>query len=181
VAVRPDEAAPFAAERNVIGGNVIAYGATSGEIYLRGVVGERFCVRNSGATVVAEAAGDHALEYMTGGVAVILGPTGRNVGAGMSGGHAFVLDLDPSLVNGELVDVEPVGAEERLMLRDVVEQHANYTDSAVAAGLLADWPTAVERFSAVVPRDFRRVVDATRRARAAGQDVDAAVMAAALS
>ncbi|MCU1659471.1 MAG: gltB, partial [Pseudonocardiales bacterium] len=181
VAVRPDEAAPFAAERNVIAGNVIAYGATSGEIYLRGVVGERFCVRNSGATVVAEAAGDHALEYMTGGVAVILGPTGRNVGAGMSGGHAFVLDLDPSLVNDELVDVEAVGAEERLMLRDVVEQHANYTDSAVAAGLLADWPTAVERFSAVVPRDFRRVVDATRRARAAGQDVDAAVMAAARS
>ena len=104
--MRPDEAATFAAERNVIGGNVIGYGATSGEIYLRGVVGERFGVRNSGATIVAEGVGDHALEYMTGGVVVILGPTGRNVGAGMSGGHAFVLDLDPTVFNPELADIE---------------------------------------------------------------------------
>ena len=95
LSVRPHPDAAFAAEQNVIAGNVIAYGATSGEIYLRGVVGERFCVRNSGATVVAEGTGDHALEYMTGGVAVILGPIGRNLGAGMSGGYAYVLDLDP--------------------------------------------------------------------------------------
>ena len=179
IAVRPDEAAPFVAERNVIAGNVIAYGATRGEIYLRGVVGERFGVRNSGATIVAEGVGDHALEYMTGGTAVILGQTGRNVGAGMSGGHAFVLDLDASLVNGELVDVEPVSAEDAAALRAVVAQHADCTDSAVARDLLGDWPTALARFSAVMPRDYKRVLDATRRAHAAGVDVDAAVMAAA--
>ncbi len=179
IAVRPDEAAPFLAERNVIAGNVIGYGATSGEIYLCGVVGERFCVRNSGATAVAEGAGDHALEYMTGGVAVILGPTGRNVGAGMSGGVAYVLDLDPALVNGELVDVVSPAGEDALAVRAVLEQHAALTASPVAAALLADWPTAADRFSAIVPRDYRRVLDATRRAQASGEDVDEAVMAAA--
>jgi len=158
---------------------VIAYGATAGEIYLRGVVGERFCVRNSGATVVAEGVGDHALEYMTGGTAVILGPTGRNVGAGMSGGHAYVLDLNESLVNPELVDVEPVSTEDAAGLREIVARHAGLTDSAVAHALLADWPAAVARLRAVVPRDFKRVLEATRRARANGEDVDAAVMAAA--
>ena len=181
LAVRPDEAAPFRAEENVIAGNVIAYGATSGEIYLRGVVGERFCVRNSGATAVAEGVGDHALEYMTGGIAAVLGPTGRNVAAGMSGGYAYLLDLDPALVNGELVDVEPLTGEDAQRLRAVVEKHVAYTDSAVGAMLLADWPAAVARFSAIVPRDFRRVLEATRRACAAGEDVDAAVMSAARS
>jgi glutamate synthase (NADPH) large chain len=181
LAVRPDERAPFVAERNVIAGNVIAYGATSGEIYLRGVVGERFCVRNSGATAVAEGVGDHALEYMTGGVAVILGGTGRNVGAGMSGGYAYVLDLDASLVNGELVDVEALSDDDAARLRAVIEQHVAYTDSAVGAALLADWPASVGRFSAIVARDFRRVLEATRRAAATGEDVDAAVMAAARS
>jgi glutamate synthase (NADPH/NADH) large chain len=179
LAVRPDETAPFVAEQNVIAGNVIGYGATGGEIYLRGVVGERFCVRNSGATVVAEGVGDHALEYMTGGVAVILGPTGRNVAAGMSGGYAYVLDLDESLVNGELVDVEPLSDEDAARLRAVVEAHVAFTDSAVGTALLADWAGSVRRFSAIVARDFRRVLEATRRATAAGDDVDAAVMAAA--
>jgi glutamate synthase (NADPH/NADH) large chain len=179
LAVRPDETAPFVAEENVIAGNVIAYGATSGEIYLRGVVGERFCVRNSGATVVAEGVGDHALEYMTGGVAVILGRTGRNVGAGMSGGYAYVLDLDASLVNGELVDVEPLSDEDGARLRAIVDAHVAFTDSAVGAALLSDWSRATGRFSAIVARDFRRVLEATRQATAAGEDVDAAVMAAA--
>jgi glutamate synthase (NADPH) large chain len=179
IAVRPDEAAPFAAERNVIAGNVIGYGATSGELYLRGVVGERFCVRNSGATAVAEGAGDHALEYMTGGIAVILGPTGRNVGAGMSGGVGYVLDLDPALVNRELVDVEPLTCEDALALRAVLEQHAALTASAVASALLDDWSAALDRFTVIMPRDYRRVLEATRRAEAAGEDVDAAVMAAA--
>jgi glutamate synthase (NADPH/NADH) large chain len=179
IAVRPDEAAPFAAERNVIAGNVIGYGATSGEIYLRGVVGERFCVRNSGAVAVAEGAGDHALEYMTGGLAVILGPTGRNLGAGMSGGVGYVLDLDSSLVNPELVDVDVLSGEDALALRAVLEQHAALTASTVAAGLLADWPTALGRFSSIVPRDYRRVLEATSRAKASGEDVDEAVMAAA--
>jgi glutamate synthase (NADPH/NADH) large chain len=181
LAVRPDPSASFVAAQNVIAGNVIAYGATSGEIYLSGVVGERFCVRNSGATVVAEGTGDHALEYMTGGTAVILGPTGRNVGAGMSGGWAFVLDLDPGLVNGEMVDIADVPIDESERLRAIVAEHASYTGSAVAAELLADWSTALRRFSAVLPRDFRRVLEATRRAQEAGEDVDAAVMSAARS
>jgi glutamate synthase (NADPH/NADH) large chain len=138
-------------------------------------------VRNSGATVVAEGVGDHALEYMTGGVAVVLGRTGRNVAAGMSGGHAYVLDLDRSLVNGELVDVEPLTADDAERLRDIVASHVAYTGSTVGAALLADWPAAVARFSAIVPRDFRRVLEATRQAQASGADVDAAVMAAARS
>ncbi|MCW2644903.1 MAG: glutamate synthase large chain [Pseudonocardiales bacterium] len=179
IAVRPHELAPFVAERNVIAGNVIGYGATSGEIYLRGVVGERFGVRNSGATIVAEGVGDHALEYMTGGIGVILGPTGRNIGAGMSGGQAFVLDLDTSLVNRELVEIEPLSIEAAQTLRAVVARHGEYTDSAVARELLRDWTAMRARFSAIVPRDYKRVLDATRRAHAAGEDVDAAVMAAA--
>jgi glutamate synthase (NADPH/NADH) large chain len=179
LAIRPDERSPLVAEQNVIAGNVIGYGATSGELYLRGVVGERFCVRNSGATAVAEGAGDHALEYMTGGVAVILGPTGRNLAAGMSGGLGFVLDLDPELVNPELVGLEPVGGEHARTLLSVVRRHIELTGSAVASRLLADWPAALARFSLVMPRDYRRVLEATRRARAEGADVDAAVMAAA--
>ncbi len=179
VVVRPDESASFAAERNVIAGNVIGYGATAGEIYLRGVVGERFGVRNSGATIVAEAVGDHALEYMTGGVVVILGATGRNVGAGMSGGHAFVLDLDRSVFNPELAEIEAVSEEYGGQLRSIVERHAALTGSTVAGDLLADWPAALARFSLIMPRDFKRVLEATKVARANGADVDAAVMAAA--
>ncbi|MEO9138497.1 MAG: glutamate synthase large subunit, partial [Jatrophihabitans sp.] len=181
IAVRPAESATFVAQDNVIAGNVIAYGATSGEIYLRGRVGERFCVRNSGATVVAEGVGDHALEYMTGGVAVILGDTGRNLGAGMSGGWAYVLDLDESIVNRELVDVEAVPHEEAERLREIVAAHTTYTDSAVGAALLADWDAALPRFSAVVARDFKRVLEATKLAQEQGEDVDQAVMAAAKS
>jgi glutamate synthase (NADPH/NADH) large chain len=179
LSVRPDERAPFVAEQNVIAGNVIGYGATSGEMYLRGVVGERFCVRNSGATAVVEGVGDHALEYMTGGLAVILGPTGRNVGAGMSGGTAFVLDLDQSLVNGELVDVAALTADDVANLQQVLRRHRELTGSQVAADLLADWSAAPSRFSAVVPRDYQRVLAATRAARESGEDVDAAIMAAA--
>jgi glutamate synthase (NADPH/NADH) large chain len=179
IAVRPDERATFVAEQNVIAGNVIGYGATRGEIYLRGVVGERFCVRNSGATAVAEGVGDHALEYMTGGVAVILGPTGRNIGAGMSGGYAYVLDLDRELVNPELVDVDPLSAEDAARLRGIVERHVTFTDSEVGAALLAEWPAALARFAVIMPRDFKRVLVATRQAEAAGEDVDQAVMAAA--
>jgi glutamate synthase (NADPH/NADH) large chain len=179
IVVRPDQNATFVAERNVIAGNVIGYGATSGEVYLRGIVGERFGVRNSGATIVAEGVGDHALEYMTGGVVAILGPTGRNVGAGMSGGHAFILDLDTSVFNPELADIEPVNEAYSEQLRALIERHAELTGSTVAEGLLADWTAASARFSVIVPRDFKRVLEATQRARAMGEDVDAAVMAAA--
>ncbi|HST46894.1 glutamate synthase large subunit [Jatrophihabitans sp.] len=185
IALRPDPRSPLVAERNVIAGNVIGYGATSGRLYLRGVVGERFCVRNSGATAVAEGAGDHALEYMTGGVAVILGPTGRNLGAGMSGGVGYLLDLDRTLVNPELVDIEPVTAEHAEVLVPILTEHLRLTGSAVAAGLLADLeasPAAVlGRFSVIMPRDYKRVLQATSRARAAGTDVDSAIMAAARS
>ena len=120
VIVRPDEKAKFASEENVIAGNVIGYGATSGEIYIRGLVGERFCVRNSGATAVVEGVGDHALEYMTGGTVVILGATGRNIAAGMSGGRAFVLDLDSAQVNGDMVDVLAVPADQREILKSII-------------------------------------------------------------
>ena len=179
IVIRPAEAAPFAAQDNVIAGNVIGYGATSGAIFLRGLVGERFCVRNSGVTAVVEGVGDHALEYMTGGTVVILGPTGRNLAAGMSGGHAYVLDLDPALVNPELVDVAAVPHPERAALLGLVQRHHEETGSAVAAALLADWAAALPRFSAVVARDYARVLEATRLARAEGRDVDEAVMAAA--
>jgi glutamate synthase (NADPH/NADH) large chain len=179
IVARPAPEAPFAAEDNVLAGNVIGYGATSGEIFLRGRVGERFCVRNSGALAVVEGAGDHACEYMTGGRAVILGPTGRNVAAGMSGGIAYVLDLARHRVNPELVDVEPLDGESAQWLRDLLERYQAETESTVAAALLADWGRWSEQFSVIMPRDYRRALDARRAAEAAGTDVDRAVMEAA--
>ncbi|WP_328479001.1 glutamate synthase large subunit [Actinoplanes sp. NBC_00393] len=176
VIVRPAEDAPFTAEENTIAGNTILYGATGGEVFLRGRVGERFAVRNSGASTVVEGVGDHGCEYMTGGVVVVLGPTGRNFAAGMSGGKAFVLDLDQSLVNPELVDLAPLTDDERDTLRSLVEKHHAETDSAVAGKLLKDWNTAVEQFTAVVPRDYKRVMELIRTAEAAGRNVDEAVM-----
>ncbi|MEV4278235.1 glutamate synthase large subunit [Actinoplanes xinjiangensis] len=174
--VRPTEDAPFTAEDNTIAGNTILYGATAGEIFLRGRVGERFAVRNSGGIAVVEGVGDHGCEYMTGGVVVVLGPTGRNFAAGMSGGKAFLLDLDQSLVNPELVDLGPLTDDERDQLRSLVEKHHAETDSAVAGRLLKDWSAAVERFTAVVPRDYKRVMELIRTAEAAGRNVDEAVM-----
>jgi glutamate synthase (NADPH/NADH) large chain len=174
VVVRPDEAAPFAAEDHIIAGNTILYGATSGELYLRGRVGERFAVRNSGAVAVVEGVGDHGCEYMTGGTVVVLGQTGRNFAAGMSGGTAYVWRLARHRVNAELVDLRPVADPEALRL--LVERHAAETDSAVAAALLDRWDSAVGEFTAVVPRDYQRVLDAIRAAEAAGRDIDEAVM-----
>src|SRR6185312_4521523 len=132
IMVRPPATSPFAAEEQVIAGNVIGYGATAGEIFVRGLAGERFCVRNSGATAVGEGVGDHALEYMTGGTVVILGPTGRNVAAGMSGGTAYVLDLRTDRINPELVDLFPLRPDDETTLRHLLEQHLEQTDSAVA-------------------------------------------------
>ncbi|GAA1811176.1 glutamate synthase large subunit [Planosporangium flavigriseum] len=175
--VRPDEAAPFVAEENIIGGNTILYGATSGEVFLRGRVGERFAVRNSGAAAVVEGIGDHGCEYMTGGTVVVLGSTGRNFAAGMSGGVAYVWNLDPARVNAELVDLDPVVDSEAL--RSLVARHADETGSAVASALLARWDEAVTEFTAVVPRDYKRVMEAIKAAEAAGRDVDEAVMSAA--
>ena len=172
----------FKAETNVIAGNVIGYGATSGEMYLRGQVGERFLVRNSGATAVVEGVGDHGCEYMTGGRAVVLGPTGRNFGAGMSGGIAFVYDPDDTFfrrLNGEMVELEPVDTDDGEWLRGTLRSHAQATGSRVAAALLDRWHTEMRRFKKVMPRDYKRVLEAARIAEENGLDVDAAIMAAA--
>jgi glutamate synthase (NADPH/NADH) large chain len=178
VVVRPHEQATFAAEDNVIAGNTLLYGATGGSLFVRGRVGERFCVRNSGATAVVEGVGDHACEYMTGGRVAILGPTGRNVAAGMSGGVAYLLDLDRAKVNGEMVDLEELAEGDVETLRQMLAEHLAETGSAVAERLLADWPAAAGRFTKVMPRDYKRVLQAMEQAREAGEDVDAAVMAA---
>ena len=179
VIVRPDEKAKFKSEENVIAGNVIGYGATSGEIFVRGIVGERFCVRNSGATAVTEGVGDHALEYMTGGRVVILGRTGRNLAAGMSGGVAYVLDLKPELVNTELVDLLPVDAEREIELKTILSKFAADTGSEVAAGLLKNWD--ISRFTLVLPRDYAKVLAAIAEAKSNGlssEEVDKYVMEA---
>jgi glutamate synthase (NADPH) large chain len=170
IVVRPDRAATFAAEEQIIAGNVIGYGATAGEIFLRGVVGERFCVRNSGVSAVVEGVGDHGCEYMTGGTVVILGPTGRNFAAGMSGGYAFVLDIDEQRVNPELVDLNPVEGEAAEELRDLVSRHHEETGSTVAQALLADWQSALSRFTEVMPSDFKRVLEAREEAIEEGLD-----------
>jgi glutamate synthase (NADPH/NADH) large chain len=177
--VAPAADSPFEAETQVVAGNVIGYGATGGEIYLRGVVGERFCVRNSGATAVAEGVGDHGCEYMTGGRVVILGPTGRNFAAGMSGGIAYVLDLNAARLNREMVDVDPLEDADVEFLREVVSRHHAETGSAVAARLLASWEEAAPRFAKVMPKDYKRVLSAASAAEREGRDVNEAVMAAA--
>ena len=177
--LRPDPAAPFPAEDNIIAGNVILYGATSGEIFVRGIVGERFCVRNSGALAVVEGVGDHGCEYMTGGRVVVLGRIGRNFAAGMSGGIAYVLDLPENRVNHEMVDVDPLTEDDRVFLRDAVERHAVETGSTVAGELLRDWDEAVGRFGKIMPKDFKRVLLARETAEREGRDVNEAIMEAA--
>jgi glutamate synthase (NADPH/NADH) large chain len=176
VVVRPDERATFKSEENVIAGNVIGYGSTSGQIYIRGLVGERFCVRNSGATAVVEGVGDHGCEYMTGGTVVVLGRTGRNFAAGMSGGRAFVLDLDPALVNSELVDIIAVPEDQKETLRSIVSAFHVETGSEVADALLKDWNTAINRISLVMPRDYARVLAAIEKANREGLPIDKYVM-----
>ena len=179
IIVAPDPDAIFVAEDQIIAGNVIGYGATSGEIFLRGVVGERFCVRNSGATAVAEGTGDHGCEYMTGGQVVVLGPTGRNFAAGMSGGIAYLLDADTRRVNTDMADLEPLDDADAARLYELVERHLKETGSAAASRLLTDWDTAVTRFTKVMPKDYKRVLTAAQLAEREGRDVNQAVMAAA--
>jgi glutamate synthase (NADPH/NADH) large chain len=177
ITLRPDPSAPFAAEENIIAGNVICYGATSGEIFIRGKVGERFCVRNSGALAVVEGVGDHGCEYMTGGRVVVLGPTGRNFAAGMSGGVAYALDMAKHRVNREMVDLDPLDAEDHAFLRATVERHLAETDSTVARDLLLDWDPS--RFTKVMPKDYKRVLAARASAERDGRDVNEAIMEAA--
>ena len=172
----------FVAEHSIIAGNVMLYGATGGAAYVRGVVGERFCVRNSGAVAVVEGVGDHGCEYMTGGRAVVLGSTGRNFGAGMSGGIAYVYDPDNTFsarLNAEMVDLDPLDEEDQHWLREQLRTHEQLTGSTVAADLLAAWHTEVRRFKKVMPRDYKRVLEATRLAEEEGRDVDEAIMASA--
>jgi glutamate synthase (NADPH/NADH) large chain len=171
IVVRPDSATSFAAEDNVIAGNVIGYGATSGEIYLRGMVGERFCVRNSGATAVVEGVGDHGCEYMTGGRVVVLGPTGRNFAAGMSGGVAYVYDPQSvfgAKVNYELVELESLSSTDLEELRAILTMHVTETDSAVATKVLAGWATESANFRKVMPRDYKRVLEVMADAKSNG-------------
>ncbi|NNK91492.1 MAG: glutamate synthase large subunit, partial [Acidimicrobiia bacterium] len=182
VIVRPSDELACIPEDNVIAGNVIAYGATGGELFIRGRVGERFCVRNSGATAVVEGIGDHGCEYMTGGVAVILGSTGRNFAAGMSGGVAYVLDPDDVFserLNAEMVDLDPLTDDDYSTLHTLVDRHAEETGSDVAIRILADWENRRGDFVKVMPRDYKRVLEAAAAARAAGDDELEAIMASA--
>jgi glutamate synthase (NADPH/NADH) large chain len=181
IVVRPPRGATFDASQNVIAGNVIGYGATLGTMFLRGVVGERFFVRNSGATAVVEGVGDHALEYMTGGLAVILGATGRNLGAGMSGGTAYVYKLDRKLVNREALasgelELGELGSGDAEILRDLLEQHVAETESTLAQALLDDFEAELANFVRVLPRDYAAVLQTRQEAVAEGLDPDGDVV-----
>ena len=167
IAVYPSEGSTFVPEENIIVGNVVLYGATGGKVFIRGVAGERFAVRNSGAHTVVEGVGDHGCEYMTGGMVVVLGPTGRNFAAGMSGGYAYVLDEDggfESRCNPDMVGLEPVTNEEdRAGLRALIEEHADHTGSEKARRILAEWDSMLPRFVKVFPHDYRRVLEERRQ------------------
>ncbi len=177
IIVRPSGHASFVSQHNVIAGNVLLYGATSGELFVRGIVGERFGVRNSGATAVVEGVGDHGCEYMTGGLVVVLGQTGRNFAAGMSGGVAYLIDIDQRRVNTEMVEIESLDAADRAILEEVLRRHRDETGSPLATGLLDDWDANVERFAKIMPRDYKRVLAARAQAEDEGLDVFAHIMA----
>jgi len=181
IVVYPPQGSSFVAEENIITGNVAFYGATSGTAYIRGMAGERFCVRNSGVNAVVEAVGDHGCEYMTGGTVVVLGPTGRNFAAGMSGGIAYVLDEQgdfASRCNREMVGLEELDDRDVSTLLTMVQEHARLTGSSKAAALLADWNAVVTRFVKVMPKDYKRVLQALEKAQAAGLSGDEALAAA---
>jgi glutamate synthase (ferredoxin) len=182
IVVHPPESSTFKAEENIIIGNVAFYGATSGEAYIRGMAGERFCVRNSGVRAVVEAVGDHGCEYMTGGRVVVLGPTGRNFAAGMSGGVAYILDEEgdfESRCNMQMVGLErledPQEVEE---IRQMIKRHAEYTHSQKAFKVLALWERYVPKFVKVIPKDFKRVLQAMKKVQEQGLTGEEAIMAA---
>ena len=161
--VSPPPSATFKAEENIIIGNVALYGATSGEAFIRGVAGERFCVRNSGAHAVVEGVGDHGCEYMTGGRVIVLGRTGRNFAAGMSGGIAYAVDEEGDFTqrcNLQMVDLEKLGdAEEEAFVHGLIARHAELTKSARAQAILANWAQYREKLVKVMPLDYRRVLE----------------------
>ncbi|MDL5056312.1 glutamate synthase large subunit [Geitlerinema calcuttense] len=178
----PSTQSTFIAEENIIAGNVAFYGATSGEAYIRGMAGERFCVRNSGVNAVVEAVGDHGCEYMTGGKVIVIGPTGRNFAAGMSGGVAYVLDEQgdfASRCNTQMVDLEALENDQEIAaLRQSLEKHVQYTQSQKATRILANWEAMVPKFVRVMPRDYKRVLQALENALASGLSGDEALTAA---
>lgn len=182
IIIHPSDAATFIPEQNMIIGNVALYGATSGEAYFRGMAGERFCVRNSGVKAVVESVGDHGCEYMTGGTVVVLGATGRNFAAGMSGGVAYVLDLQgdfASKCNKQMVELERLeGSAEIEELRQLIQQHVRFTHSQLAANLLENWEATVLKFVKVMPKDYKRVLQALDRVKASGLSGEEAIMAA---
>ena len=174
IVIRPDRKAKFESSINVIAGNVAAYGATSGTLFVRGLVGERFCVRNSGATAVVEGVGDHACEYMTGGKVVVLGQTGRNFAAGMSGGIAYVVDLNVENVNSEMVELESLDDNDKEFLSSILKDYLEETDSPLAKQLLND--KDFKKFTKVMPREYKRVLLAQAKAKKDGTDPMEAVM-----
>ena len=182
IVVYPSKNATYKAEENIIIGNVALYGATSGEAYINGLAGERFCVRNSGAVAVAEGCGDHGLEYMTGGTAVILGPTGRNLAAGMSGGIAYVLDENHDLylrLNKQLVSMGEVTDKHDIdTLRDLIERHTKETGSKLGKKILADFDTYIKSFKKIIPNDYQRMMTEIAKGEARGLNHDESVMEA---
>jgi glutamate synthase (NADPH/NADH) large chain len=183
VVVYPPREATFVAEDNILVGNVVLYGATSGEAYFRGVAGERFAVRNSGALAVVEGVGDHGCEYMTGGRVVVIGKTGRNFAAGMSGGLAFVIDPEGDFrrrCNLGMVDLEPLlDTEDVELVKDLLARHIRYTQSPLAARLLVDWEKTQQKLVKIIPKDYKRVLAAMKKAQETGMSVDDAIMASA--
>jgi glutamate synthase (ferredoxin) len=182
IIVYPPAGSTFSPQDNVIIGNVALYGATAGEVYIRGMAGERFCVRNSGVDAVVLAVGDHGCEYMTGGRVVVLGPTGKNFAAGMSGGVAYVYDERgefPDNCNREMVKLYALDdPEEREQVRELVRRHAEYTGSSQSRQVYEDWDRAVAKFVKVYPNDYRRVIETQKRYHSLGLREEEAVMAA---
>jgi glutamate synthase (ferredoxin) len=182
IIVFPPKKATFVPEENIIIGNVAFYGATGGEAYVRGMAGERFCVRNSGLNTVVESVGDHGCEYMTGGTVVILGSTGRNFAAGMSGGVAYVLDEAGDFAtrcNTQMVGLEKIeSTHEAEDIRQMIQRHARYTDSQRAWKILALWEAMSPKFVKVMPKDYKRVLQSLKQVKEAGLTGDEAIMAA---
>jgi glutamate synthase domain-containing protein 3 len=172
VIIYPPKNSVFAAEENILLGNVALYGATSGDAYFRGIAAERFCVRNSGARTVVEGVGDHGCEYMTGGRVVILGETGRNFAAGMSGGIAYIWDPKNRFAancNAEMVDLDDLETDVDVAeLRQLIENHLAFTESTVAASILAKWNESVGQFVKVMPKDYKRVLQQQAQQVSAG-------------
>ena len=182
IIVYPPRSSTFVAEENIIVGNVLLYGATSGEAYIRGIAGERFCVRNSGVSTVVEGVGDHGCEYMTGGRVVVIGPTGRNFAAGMSGGIAYVLaekDNFEIKCNTDMVDLDELDDEDLDLIKSLLTKHVDYTKSSIAKNILGHWTDYRMKFVKVMPKDYKRVLAAIKKAEAEGTSVDEAVMEAA--